>query len=440
MLFASFSISHAQEETITVNANSYDISDNLDLEAVAYLFGESKDLEEFENKLNDSENQVCNLDLNEDGYVDYLRVIESNDNGVYHIVIQAVLGEDIFQDIATIDVDTTEEDNSTVQVVGNEYIYGTNYIIEPVYVSRPLIYDFFWNPYHTIWYSPYYWSYYPGWYYYRKPHRYSYYYAHMHNHYHHINCRYVRDRRHSKYHGRYNRSDYAKRYPEKSFSSRNKEYFNKYDMNQRRSLRSNATTTKRASQSTPAYTRKTRAVSSDWTKPRSSSTSRSTGIRYNKNASGEGKSRSVSNSSSSARRASSNAVRTSRSSSKSASSKAYTRPSNTRSSSRSSSVSRSTRSSSPTRSSSVNKSSNRSKSSSGTSSKSYRSSSSSRNSSSYSKPARSTSSSRSSNRSSSVRSSSSRSSSSSARSSRSSGGSRSSGSSSSSKSSSSGRR
>ena len=57
------------EDVTTVEAKDTDISDNLDLEAVASIFGEAKDLEEFEKKLNDPDTQISNLDLNEDGYI-----------------------------------------------------------------------------------------------------------------------------------------------------------------------------------------------------------------------------------------------------------------------------------------------------------------------------------------------------------------------------------
>src|SRR5574344_2371308 len=105
------------QRTIRVSPNSYDISDNLDLEAVASLFGKSKDLSVFEKKLNDPKKGISNLDLNEDGYVDYLRVIETSLNGDYLVIIQAVLDEDIFQDVATIEVTRTDRDNYSVVVI-----------------------------------------------------------------------------------------------------------------------------------------------------------------------------------------------------------------------------------------------------------------------------------------------------------------------------------
>ena len=67
------------QDKITVEAQTTDISNNLDLKAVATVFGESANLEEFEKKLNDYDTQISNLDLNNDGQVDYLRVIEKNE-------------------------------------------------------------------------------------------------------------------------------------------------------------------------------------------------------------------------------------------------------------------------------------------------------------------------------------------------------------------------
>ena len=65
-----FATSFAQDRT-TVNATSSEISDNLDLRAIASIFGDSRDLEDFENRLNDPKTQISNLDLNNDNQVDY---------------------------------------------------------------------------------------------------------------------------------------------------------------------------------------------------------------------------------------------------------------------------------------------------------------------------------------------------------------------------------
>ncbi|MGC4039855.1 MAG: hypothetical protein QM710_03425 [Flavobacterium sp.] len=102
----------AQDRT-TVTATNSDISDNLDLRAVASIFGDSKDLGDFEKRLNDPNAQISNLDLNNDNRVDYLRVIETVEGNAHIIVIQAVLGLDTYQDIATVEVEREQVQQSS---------------------------------------------------------------------------------------------------------------------------------------------------------------------------------------------------------------------------------------------------------------------------------------------------------------------------------------
>ena len=106
----------AQNQT-KVTAQTSDISDNLDLRAVASLFGDSENLEVFEKSLNNPETPISNLDLNNDSYVDYLRVIESVENNAHLIVIQAVLDKDIYQDVATIEVEKDRNNKVQIQVI-----------------------------------------------------------------------------------------------------------------------------------------------------------------------------------------------------------------------------------------------------------------------------------------------------------------------------------
>lgn len=148
----------------TVRATSSDISDNLDLKAVASIFGDSRDLEDFERRLNDPDIQISNLDLNGDNRVDYLRVVEAAENNTHLIIVQAVLNIDVYQDVATLEVERDRNNNVVVQVVGDSYMYGPNYIYEPVYVSRPIIFDIFWVNSYRPYYSPWYWGYYPTYY------------------------------------------------------------------------------------------------------------------------------------------------------------------------------------------------------------------------------------------------------------------------------------
>ena len=214
------------DETVTVTATSSDISENLDLKTVATLFGQAKDLEQFEQLLNNPDSAFSNLDLNGDGEVDYLRVIETADNNRHLVVIQAVLAKDIYQDVASIFVEKDANDQITVQVVGDEYVYGADYIIEPVYIYRPLIYDWFWGPSWVCWHSPYYWGYWPGWwrpYYCVDPFLY---WDHCYwHHYHHPICSYRTGHHHHHHyrpmHDRVRRNDLAHRHPDRSFATRN---------------------------------------------------------------------------------------------------------------------------------------------------------------------------------------------------------------------------
>ena len=226
LLLMMLSVARA-DETVTVTATNGDISQNLDLKAVATIFAEAKNLEEFEQKLNDPDNRISNLDLNGDGYVDYIRVIETTEGSTHLVVLQAILAKDIFQDVASVLVEkdpSTQE--VTVQIVGDEYVYGTNYVIEPVFITRPLIYDWFWNPYWTVWYSPWYWDYYPTYWRYYDCWLVHDYWHHIYGfHHYHPYCSY---RWCSYPHACYYdirrtvcRSDYAAAHPNGGFSSRN---------------------------------------------------------------------------------------------------------------------------------------------------------------------------------------------------------------------------
>lgn len=140
----------------------YELSDYLDLEAVVNVFARSGNLVDFEHRLNDHRNAVSNLDLNGDGYVDYLRVVKLTDRRAHIILIQAVLGRDFYQDVATIVVGRDRNNREYVQVIGDPGLYGYDYIIEPVFARRPTILRWLWNSSPDRYVSRYYWGYYPS--------------------------------------------------------------------------------------------------------------------------------------------------------------------------------------------------------------------------------------------------------------------------------------
>ena len=222
-LLATIAVS--AQQTVTVQAQSYQVSDNLDLEAVAITFGESKNVEDFERRLNDPENRISNLDLNNDGYVDFLRAVELEDKGTHMVVIQAVIGQDLYQDVATVIVEGETKTSATVTIVGNRNIYGDNYVIVPRYTVRPVIFDWFWLPTYVVYRSLWYWDYYPHYYHhytclgYHSYHRYIHTW-HTHHHHHcdfHRPVEYHHHNHHVEMHRTIARNDYATQRPNQGY-------------------------------------------------------------------------------------------------------------------------------------------------------------------------------------------------------------------------------
>lgn len=206
--------------------------DNLNLYAVMNLFQESETLEGFERNLNDEYSRINNLDLNGDNLVDYITVSDYVDGDVHTIVLRAILSRKESQDVAVFTVEKLRNGEVRIQLIGDEALYGRNYIIEPIYAETPnpgyrrssvnrnnvnvvttTYYDiavwpvvrFIYQPRYVVWRSSWYWGYYPAywcswrpfyWHYYYGyhynwyPHYYSlyhysnhYYYVNYHNHY-----------------------------------------------------------------------------------------------------------------------------------------------------------------------------------------------------------------------------------------------------------------
>ena len=152
-----------QEITLD-DSNKEENEENLDLEVAATIFGESSDLEEFEKKLNDPDNKVSNLDLNKDGEVDYLKVVEKTDGNTRTVYVQACVTEDTFKNVASIVVKKDKKNKASVTVIGDTEIYGEEYVIVPTYKTTPAVVIWFWGPSYRVWVSPYRFGYYPAYY------------------------------------------------------------------------------------------------------------------------------------------------------------------------------------------------------------------------------------------------------------------------------------
>ncbi|HKR05336.1 MAG TPA: hypothetical protein VJY62_11945 [Bacteroidia bacterium] len=159
--------------------------DHLDLYAALDLFKRSESPEAFEKALNDKSNEINNLDLNNDGEVDYIKVIDKGEGDSHAFVLQDAVNENESQDVAVIEVEKSGNEEAHIQIVGDEDLYGKDYIIEPgdekpadavtpapppspevhtaVFVNvwpwRPVRYIY--GPHYRPWISPWGWRHYP---------------------------------------------------------------------------------------------------------------------------------------------------------------------------------------------------------------------------------------------------------------------------------------
>ncbi len=153
--------------------------DHFSLQGALDLFQKYDNPERFEEALNKENNHVNNLDLNEDGITDYVRVVSYKEDNIRIFILQALVSENESQDIAVIEIEKTKNDYATIQIIGDEEIFGEAIIVEPADISDnsknnqtevivnvinwPMI-NYIYTPAYTVWVSPYRWSYYPTWY------------------------------------------------------------------------------------------------------------------------------------------------------------------------------------------------------------------------------------------------------------------------------------
>jgi hypothetical protein len=162
--------------------------DNLNLYAVMKLFQESETLEAFERSLNEENSRINNLDLNSDGYVDYITVSDYVNGEDHTIVLRSVLDRNESQDVAVFTVEKLRNGEVMIQLIGDEALYGRNYIVEPIYAETPNpgyrgrtvardnvtvvtttyyevaswpVISFIYSPRYIVWRSSWYWGYYP---------------------------------------------------------------------------------------------------------------------------------------------------------------------------------------------------------------------------------------------------------------------------------------
>ena len=181
--------------------------DNLNLYAVMKLFQESETIEGFERNLNDENSRINNLDLNGDNYIDYIKVADFVDRDVHNIVLQVAVNKYENQDVAVFTVQRLSGGQVQVQLIGDEDLYGRNYIIEPIsneqyagetpnpgyagnvttvstnyyaVAAWPVV-RFLYTPNYIVWHSDWHWGYYPSYWHAWRPYSWHYYYGYHYN-------------------------------------------------------------------------------------------------------------------------------------------------------------------------------------------------------------------------------------------------------------------
>lgn len=181
----------------TINAKAQEDStgmpgDNFSLQGALEMFKQSSSIEAFEKLINTENKNINNLDLNGDGEIDYIKVIDKTEKDVHAFVLQVAVSETENQDIAVIELEKTGDTTAVLQIVGDEEIFGDQIIVEASdegdeiddntngtangpgenydESNRIVVNVFFWpsvrfvyRPVYVPWVSPWRWRHYPGW-------------------------------------------------------------------------------------------------------------------------------------------------------------------------------------------------------------------------------------------------------------------------------------
>ena len=175
--------------------------DHFSLQGALEMFKSATSLEDFEKKLNDENNYVNNLDLNGDGEIDYIRVVDNMESVSHAIILQVPISETESQDIAVIEIEKNATESAIVQIVGDDELYGESKIVEPFdenatntekkgpafgYNSVKIIINvwfwpcvkFIYAPAYVVYASPWKWHYYPNYWKPWRQHPWAWYYNH----------------------------------------------------------------------------------------------------------------------------------------------------------------------------------------------------------------------------------------------------------------------
>ena len=139
--------------------------DGLDLQAVGEIAKKARNAEDLERQLNQPEG-INNLDLDGNGQVDYINVTEFGGKGsAYGFSLHTNFGQGDDQELATIQIEKTPDNQANIAVAGNANYYGAgSYYHATVPLGELILWSWLLAP-HAYWYHPpYYFGFYPSYY------------------------------------------------------------------------------------------------------------------------------------------------------------------------------------------------------------------------------------------------------------------------------------
>ena len=154
---------YVNSPNVVVTPETTNLGDNLNLQALGELVKTSTTAQDIESKLNQP-NSINNLDLDNDGKVDYVKVTEygSGDKKGFSFTVDMPSGQS--QEVATVELQSSANQQATMNINGNQTVYGNNASYASNFTMTDLLiyhYLFFPHPYYV---SPWRYGYYPSYY------------------------------------------------------------------------------------------------------------------------------------------------------------------------------------------------------------------------------------------------------------------------------------
>src|SRR5471030_3043620 len=148
-----------QQNNVTIENNNAPAG--FDVNKLAQLVKTSTDPQTLEKGINNPANQINNLDLDKDGNVDYLKVVEADQNRLD--VVDDVSKADSVT-VAHIKIDPTANNTADLSVRGNpDYVGYNNYYHSSFSFTDVLLLSYLMRP-HPYYMPMYHYGYYPSYY------------------------------------------------------------------------------------------------------------------------------------------------------------------------------------------------------------------------------------------------------------------------------------